>query len=98
MKGKMRSKLRIIIVCSVVLVAGMGVASLAWKKPKLIPAEKIVTVERGDVARSVVARGKIEPLSKVEVKSKANGIIKALMVDVGDTVRDRKGTRLNSSH
>ena len=84
----MRSKLRIIIVCSVVLVAGMGVASLAWKKPKLIPAEKIVTVERGDVARSVVARGKIEPLSKVEVKSKANGIIKALMVDVGDAVTE----------
>ena len=50
------------------------------------PAERIVTVERGDVARSVVARGKIEPLSKVEVKSKANGIIKALLVDVGEPV------------
>ena len=36
----------------------------------------------------MVARGKIEPLSKVEVKSKANGIIKALLVDVGDTVTE----------
>ncbi len=52
------------------------------------PPEKIVTVERGDVARSVVARGKIEPLSKVEVKSKANGIIKALLVDFGDQVKE----------
>lgn len=59
-----------------------------WKKPKPIAPEKIVTAERGDVARSVVARGKIEPLSKVEVKSKANGIIKALMVDVGDAVTE----------
>jgi HlyD family secretion protein len=55
-------------------------------KPKPIPPEKIVSAERGDIARSVVARGKIEPLSKVEVKSKANGIIKSLLVDVGDQV------------
>jgi HlyD family secretion protein len=60
---------------------------VALKKPKPIAAEKIVVVERGDVARSVVARGKIEPLSKVEIKSKANGIIKALLVDVGDAVK-----------
>jgi HlyD family secretion protein len=53
-----------------------------------ISSEKIVTAERGDVARSVVARGKIEPLSKVEIKSKANGIIKGLMVDVGDTITE----------
>ena len=57
-------------------------------KPKPIPPEKIVSAERGDIARSVVARGKIEPLSKVEVKSKANGIIKALLVDVGDQVTE----------
>ena len=60
---------------------------MALRRPKAIPAEKVALVERGDVARSVVARGKIEPLSKVEVKSKANGIIKALWVDVGDAVK-----------
>src|SRR5262245_42163511 len=64
--------------------AGLGLAN----KAKPIPPEKIVKAERGDVARSVVARGKIEPLSKVEVKSKANGIIKALMVDVGEPVKE----------
>ena len=88
MKAKVRPKLLTIILAGVLLIAGLGVGSAVWKKPKPIPAEKIVAVERGDVARSVVARGKIEPLSKVEVKSKANGIITALMVDVGDTVTE----------
>ena len=57
-----------------------------FKKGKPIPPEKIVTAEKGDIARSVVARGRIEPLSRVEIKSKANGIIKELMVDAGDAV------------
>ena len=58
----------------------------AFRAAKPIPPEKIVTVERGDVARSVVARGKIEPLSLIGIKSKANGIIQALLVDEGDHV------------
>jgi HlyD family secretion protein len=66
----------------------VGTGAIVMKKPKPIPPEKIVTVEKGDIARSVVARGKIEPLTKVEVKSKANGIIKVLMADVGDAVRE----------
>ena len=37
--------------------------------------------------KSVVATGKIEPLSKVEIKSKASGIIKYLYVNVGDCVK-----------
>lgn len=36
----------------------------------------------------MVAVGQVEPLSKVEVKSKANGIIQALLVDVGDSVEE----------
>jgi len=46
----------------------------------------VATVERGDIARSVVATGRIEPVTKVEIKSKANGIIKELKVQVGDRV------------
>jgi HlyD family secretion protein len=71
---------------AVVVVVGALVVAGVFRKAKPIPPEKIVTVERGDVARSVVARGKIEPLSRVGIKSKANGIIKALLVDVGDQV------------
>jgi len=85
---KRRAKLLFIAgIVLVALVSGLVLRGL-FSKAKPIPPEKIVTAERGDIARSVVARGKIEPLSKVEVKSKANGIIKALMVDVGDTVKE----------
>jgi HlyD family secretion protein len=66
----------------VIVLAVLGV----FRSAKPIPPEKIVTIERGDIARSVVARGKIEPLSKVEVKSKANGLIMSLLADVGDSV------------
>jgi len=52
-----------------------------------IAAEKLVRVERTDLARSVVATGKIEPTTKVEIKSKASGIILKLPVNVGDIIR-----------
>ena len=53
--------------------------------PKIDP-EKLVKAERIDLARSVVATGKIEPVTKVEIKSKASGIIQSLPVNVGDIV------------
>ncbi len=85
MKLKRRSGL-LITVGGIVLVLVFLVVTGFFHAAKPIPPEKIVTTERGDVARSVVARGKIEPLSRVEIKSKANGIIKALLVDVGEPV------------
>lgn len=87
MKRKMRPKLLLIFLGAAVLLICLA-SSAMLKKPKPIPPEKIVTAERGDIARSVVARGRIEPLSKVQVKSKANGIIQALLVDVGDSVKE----------
>ncbi|HEX7085265.1 MAG TPA: efflux RND transporter periplasmic adaptor subunit, partial [Vicinamibacterales bacterium] len=48
---------------------------------------RLATVEVGTMTRSVVATGKIEPITKVEIKSKANGIIERLNVDVDDAVR-----------
>jgi HlyD family secretion protein len=47
----------------------------------------VITVERGTMVRSVVATGKLEPITKVEIKSKANGIIKALRVDIDSVVK-----------
>jgi HlyD family secretion protein len=41
---------------------------------------------RGDVTRSVVATGKIQPITKVEVKSKASGIVEKLFVDINNHV------------
>ena len=75
--------------------AGLAIlGALGWLlasclgKARPIPPEKLVRVERGDIARSVVAVGRILPLSKVEVKSKANGIIQVLAADVGDKVEE----------
>jgi HlyD family secretion protein len=51
-----------------------------------VDPSRLAVVERGDIARSVVATGRIEPVTKVEIKSKANGIIKELKVQVGDRV------------
>jgi HlyD family secretion protein len=48
---------------------------------------RLATVERDTMLKSVVATGKIEPIRKVEIKSKANGIIEQLRVDVGHVVR-----------
>jgi HlyD family secretion protein len=70
----------------VVLVgAGAGIAHLASGSG--IDPNKIAKVSRGDVARSVVATGKITPITQVEVKSKASGIVEKLYVDINNAVR-----------
>ena len=48
------------------------------------------------MVKSVVATGKVEPITKVEIKSKANGIIKVLHVDV-DRVGATTATSSSSS-
>src|SRR5690242_20203845 len=70
----------------VLLGAGYGVRA-ALSPNHTIDPSKLASVERGDLARVVVATGKIQPLSKVEVKSKASGIVKKLYVDYGDRVK-----------
>src|SRR5262249_2214394 len=74
---------------AIALVAIGGAAGFATLKgaPAEIDASKLATVERGTMARSVVATGKIEPITKVEIKSKANGIIKVLNADVDRSVK-----------
>ena len=78
-----------ILLASVPVLAGVAFFSLRAlsRTPAKIDAEKLARVERIDLARSVVATGKIEPTTKVEIKSKASGIIQKLPVNVGDTVR-----------
>ena len=72
---------------AVIVLAAVGWgASSYFGGPAAIPESRIATVERGTIARSVVATGKIEPITKVEIKSKANGIIKLLPVEVDQEV------------
>jgi HlyD family secretion protein len=69
------------------LVAGALGLTAALRPNHAIDPSKLATVERGDIAKSVVATGTIEPLTKVEIKSKASGIVKRLLVDYGDRVK-----------
>src|SRR5208282_3673734 len=88
--GRKKRRKRIIIwssiaaVVVVLIVAGALIASTGGTK---IDPSKLAKVEKGDLAKSVVATGKVTPIIKVEVKSKASGIVKKLLVDYGDTVK-----------
>ncbi len=74
----------------VLLVAGLALVRLA--KGSTVDPNRLAMVTRGDVARSVVATGKIQPITKVEVKSKASGIVEKLYVDINNIVK--KGQQL----
>lgn len=69
----------------VLLIAG-GLIAATRGGTKIDPS-KLAKVEKGDLAKSVVATGKVEPITKVEVKSKASGIVKKLLVDASDRVK-----------
>jgi HlyD family secretion protein len=74
-----------VLVVVVVGLAGFGIARLA--SGSSLDPNKLGKVGRGDVARSVVATGKITPILQVEVKSKASGIVEKLYVDINNVVR-----------
>jgi HlyD family secretion protein len=71
-----------------VLVLIVVAATAALRPAHTIDPDKLAVVDRGDIARSVVATGKIEPLTQVEVKSKASGIVEKIEVDAGDRVKE----------
>ena len=69
-----------------VLVITIGLIAATRGGTKIDPS-KLAKVEKGDLAKSVVATGKVEPITKVEVKSKASGIVTKLYVDAGNRVK-----------
>ncbi len=71
----------------VVVAGGLFVASGFNKAQAGFDPSRLATVEQGTMVKSVVATGKIEPITKVEIKSKANGIVERLHVEVGHAVR-----------
>ena len=87
--GKKRRRKRIIIigiVAAVLLIFAGALFAFTRGGTKIDPT-KLAKVEKGDLAKSVVATGKVTPITKVEVKSKASGIVKNLLVEYGDTVK-----------
>jgi HlyD family secretion protein len=82
-----RKKWYLLSIAGVIVVGGgFGIAAALRPNNTLDPS-KLANVTRGDLARSVVATGKIEPLVKVEVKSKASGIVEKILADYGDHVK-----------
>ena len=71
---------------AVLLVGAWGFSTLSGATTAIDPS-RIATVERGTMVRSVVATGKVEPITKVEIKSKANGIIEHLLTEVDQVVQ-----------
>ncbi len=82
-----RRKWYLLAVTGVIVIGGgIGIAAALHPNNTIDPS-KLSSVTRGDLARSVVATGKIEPLVKVEVKSKASGIVEKILADYGDHVK-----------
>jgi HlyD family secretion protein len=84
-----RRRRRLIWLGALIVVFGGAIFAVkaALKPNNQIDPSKLATVEKGDIARSVVATGKIEPLAKVEVKSKASGLVKQVFVNYSDWVK-----------
>lgn len=83
-----KSRKRLYIGAAVVIVVLGGAAGLVTLKgtAAAVDASHMVAVERGTMVKSVVATGKVEPITKIEIKSKANGIIEVLNADIDRTV------------
>jgi len=87
--NKKKRRRRILYICLGVFgfLAVAGVLIAATRGGTKIDPSKLAKVEKGDLAKSVVATGKVEPITKVEIKSKASGIVKKLYIDAGDRVK-----------
>jgi HlyD family secretion protein len=86
-KKKRRNRFIWIIVGVIVVLVAVGGVIAATRGGTKIDPSKLAKVERGDLAKSVVATGKVEPITRVEIKSKASGIVKKLYIDAGDRVK-----------
>ena len=85
-KGKRKLWLWIGIVVLLVAAVSGAVVAASGNNSKIDPSQ-LGKAERTDIARSVVATGKVQPITKVEVKSKASGIVTELRTDINAQVK-----------
>jgi len=81
----MKKAIIIIVIVVIVLVLSF-VAIRGCRTGGDSQIENTATVERGNISKTVVATGKIEPLYKAEIKSKIGGLINQFYVEEGDQV------------
>ena len=88
MASKRKSKRWLILLFLLVLVAAsLGIFAQRNSAAPTVESSSLVDVKREDIAVSVVATGRVEPISnRIEIRSKASGIVNQLNVDVGNRV------------
>src|ERR1700733_15176932 len=70
---------------AVVAAAGLVFLGMHRGGPHFEPS-RLDKVTRGEIDQSVVATGKVQPITKIELKSKASGIVQNLYVDINQHV------------
>lgn len=87
--SKKKQRRRIFYIGGAVLLIVVVVISVVafTRGGTVIDPSKLGKVERSDLAKSVVATGKIQPITQVSIKSKASGIVKQLYVDANSQVK-----------
>lgn len=76
--------------CLLLLVVSVAGGAYYWQSTRRLPApptDRLVEPRVGNIVRGVIAVGRVEPRTRVEVKSKANGIIRKLHVDVAEPIK-----------
>ncbi len=82
----MKRLTKILIACGVVALIGGGAAVAFAGRAKEPDKRDLATVKKGTLDVSVAETGTVQPLTKVEVKSRIAGQVAKVFVDVGDRV------------
>ena len=73
---------------TIAVVSGWAVLSFRERSGGILDPSRKAKVLRGDLVRSVVAAGKIEPVKNASIKSKASGIVIKILKDTNDQVKE----------
>lgn len=84
MKGWQKLGLGLTLVCAMVAGAWW---TLAGKREEAFAPEAIVKLERGDLSLKVSDTGRVQPLAKVDLKSRVSGQVLVVHVREGERVR-----------
>jgi HlyD family secretion protein len=76
----------LLVAGAVVGVLALGLAGCRWGEASEVRAVQTTEVTRQNMRITAEATGQVEPVRKVEVKSKASGEVMRLFVDTGDEV------------
>lgn len=81
-------KRRIIVVTGIVAIVLAAIVAVRGQllNRKESPQFRTATVTRGDLLVSVSATGTVEPVSMVDVRSRATGIVRSVLVEEGERV------------